>query len=400
MDMKKHLLRLLLPLKYLLLLVSYLIPRNKKIWCFGTSFVGNTKYLFIYMNEHHKDIRCIWIANKKDYNRVKDNGFEVYTRWSFKGIWYGLIGGVYVYNSYPDNINLYTSGGARFVNLYHGIALKCIDRQIKVGPMTKIYQSRGVINELRYLNFRLLPDVVLSTSPANTKQYVEAFGVDESHFIEGLYPRCVLFNEKLDLVENFIGKYEGVKALDLVRYIKRFDYTYIYMPTFRDTGDNFIIKCGFDFDRLNELMKKKNRLFIMKLHPDSTFQFKHDYSNVILIDKDIDIYPILPFTNCLITDYSSIYCDYILMRGKQTILFIPDYNDYITKSRELAYDYDEVMKGPRVSTFEELVTLLNIDNANVNIEGLDDVRHLFWDYSVTTMSDLVGAINERLKIRS
>ena len=139
MDMKKHLLRLLLPLKYLLLLVSYLIPRNKKIWCFGTSFVGNTKYLFIYMNEHHKDIRCIWIANKKDYNRVKDNGFEVYTRWSFKGIWYGLIGGVYVYNSYPDNINLYTSGGARFVNLYHGIALKCIDRQIKVGPMTKIY---------------------------------------------------------------------------------------------------------------------------------------------------------------------------------------------------------------------------------------------------------------------
>ncbi len=400
MDIKKHLLRLLLPLKYLLLLVSYLIPRNKKIWCFGTSFVGNTKYLFIYMNEHHKDIRCIWIANKKDYNRVKDNGFEVYTRWSFKGIWYGLIGGVYLYNSYPDNINLYTSGGARFVNLYHGIALKCIDRQIKVGPMTKIYQSRGVINELRYLNFRLLPDVVLSTSPANTKQYVEAFGVDESHFIEGLYPRCVLFNEKLDLVENFIGKYEGVKALDLVRYIKRFDYTYIYMPTFRDTGDNFIIKCGFDFDRLNELMKKKNRLFIMKLHPDSTFQFKHDYSNVILIDKDIDIYPILPFTNCLITDYSSIYCDYILMRGKQTILFIPDYNDYITKSRELAYDYDEVMKGPRVSTFEELVTLLNIDNPNVNIEGLDDVRHLFWDYSVTTMSDLVGAINEKLKIRS
>lgn len=400
MDIKKHLLRLLLPVKYLLLLVSYLFPRNKKIWCFGTSFVGNTKYLFIYMNEHHKDIRCIWIANKKDYNRVKDNGFEVYTRWSFKGIWFGLIGGVYVYNSYPDNINLYTSGGARFVNLYHGIALKCIDRQIKVGPMTKIYQSRGVINELRYLNFRLLPDVVLSTSPANTKQYVEAFGVDESHFIEGLYPRCVLFNEKLDLVENFIEKYEGVKALDLARYIKRFDYSYIYMPTFRDTGDNFIIKCGFDFDRLNELMMKKNRLFIMKLHPDSTFQFKHDYSNVILIDKDIDIYPLLPFTNCLITDYSSIYCDYILMRGKQTILFIPDYNDYITKSRELAYDYDEVMKGPRVSTFEELVTLLNIENPNFNIEGLDDVRHLFWDYSVTTMSDLVGAINEKLKIRS
>ncbi len=400
MDIKKHLLRLLLPFKYLLLLVSYLFPRNKKIWCFGTIFVGNTKYLFIHMNENNKEIRCIWIASKEDSRLVRSKGFEAYDRWSLKGIWYGLKGGVYVYNSYPNNVNIYTSGGAEFVNLYHGIALKCIDRQIKVGPMTKIYQSKGLINELRYLNFRLLPDVVLSTSPANTKQYVEAFGVDESHFIEGVYPRCVLFTKNLDVVENFIEKYEGVKALDLARFIKRFDYTYIYMPTFRDTGDNFIVNCGFDFDRINELMKKNNRLFIMKLHPDSTFQFKQDYSNVILIDKDIDIYPLLPFTNCLITDYSSIYCDYILMKEKQTILFIPDYSDYISRSRELFYNYDDVIKGPKVVSFDELLQLLSIKEPNVGIEGLDEVRHLFWDYKVNTIDGLVDAIIEKLNIKS
>ena len=399
MDINKHLQRLLLPFKYLLLLVSYFFPRNKKIWCFGTIFVGNTKYLFIHMNENNKEIRCIWIASKEDSHLVRSKGFEAYSRWSIKGIWYGLIGGVYVYNSYPNNVNLYTSGGAKFVNLYHGIGLKCVDRQIKIGPMTKIYQSKGLINELRYLNFRLLPDVVLSTSPANTKQYVEAFGVDESHFIEGVYPRCALFNENLEVVEKFIDKYEGTKTSDLVRFIKQFDYTYIYMPTFRDTGDNFIVNCGFDFDRINELMKLNNRLFIMKLHPDSTFQFKQNYSNVILIDKDIDIYPLLPFTNCLITDYSSIYCDYILMKGKQTILFIPDYNDYISKSRELYYNYDEVMKGPRAASFEELVKLIGVETPNNEIAGLDDVRHLFWDYRVKTMSGLVEAIKNKLHIK-
>lgn len=400
MDIKKHLLRLLLPFEYLLLLISYLFPRNKNIWCFGTIFTGNTKYLFIHMNENNKETRCIWIANKEDSRLVRSKGFEAYSRWSLKGIWYGLIGGVYVYNSYPNNVNLYTSGGAKFVNLYHGIALKCIDRQIKVGPMTKIYQSKGLFNELRYLNFRLLPDVVLSTSPANTKQYAEAFGVDESHFIEGVYPRCVLFNESLDTVEKFIEKHEGTTALDLARYIKRFDYTYIYMPTFRDTGDNFIINCGFDFDRINEVMKNNNRLFIMKLHPDSTFQFKQNYSNVISIDKDIDIYPLLPFTNCLITDYSSIYCDYVLMRDKQTMLFVPDYNDYISKSRELVYNYEDVIKGPRAVSFEELLQLLSTENPYIKIDGLDEVRHLFWNYSVTTMIDLVDAIKEKLKIRS
>ena len=131
--------RLLLPLKYLLLLISFLFPRNKKIWCFGTVFVGNAKYLFIHMNENNKEIRCIWIADNVDSKLVKTKGYEAYSRWSFKGIWYSLRGGVYVFNSYPNNVNLYTSGGAKFVNLYHGIALKCIDRQIKVGPKTRIY---------------------------------------------------------------------------------------------------------------------------------------------------------------------------------------------------------------------------------------------------------------------
>lgn len=399
MDIKKNMVRLLLPFKYALLILSYLFHRNKKIWCFGADFSGNRKYLFIHMNEYNNDIRCIWIGEKKDNNLVRSTGYEAYCRWSIKGIWYALTGGVYVYNSYPGNVNLYTSGGAKFVNLYHGIALKCIDRQIKVGPMTKIYQSRGILNEIRYLNFRLLPDVVLSTSPANTKQYVEAFGVDESHFIEGVYPRCVLFNESLDVVEHFVEKYEGKKAIEMLRHIKKFDYTYIYMPTFRDTGDNFIVNSGFDFDKINDIMKKYNRLFVMKLHPDSTFQFKRDYTNVMLIDKDIDIYSLLPFTNCLITDYSSIYCDYILMRDKQTILFIPDFNEYISKSRELYYDYGEVMKGPRAVSFGELEKLLAVENPYVNIEGLDEVRKLFWDYSVSSMDDLVDAIKEKLQIK-
>lgn len=396
MEIKTHLVRLLLPLKYGLLLISYLFPRNKRIWCFGSVFHSNPKYLFIHMSENNRDIRCIWIARKDNVDIIRSLGYEAYSRWSLKGVWFCLIGGVYVYNSYPDNVNLYTKGRAKLVNLWHGIALKCVDRQIKSGPMTKIFQSKGLINELRYLNFRLHPDVVLSTSPSVTKQYVEAFGVDEEHFIEAIYPRCVLFKEDKEVVEGFIKKYEGPKAYGLAQRIKQYDYTYIYMPTFRDNGDNFIENCGFDFDKINDVMKSNNRLFIMKLHPDSSFQFKHEYSNVILIDKNIDIYPLLPFTNCLITDYSSIYCDYILMRGKQIILFIPDYNDYITKSRELVYNYDDIMKGPRILNFQELEKILSIKIPNADIEGLDEVRNLFWNYQVSSLDELVNAIVKKL----
>lgn len=396
MEIKKQLARLLLPFKYILLLISYLFPRNKKIWCFGDLFMSNSKYLFIHMNEKEKDIRCIWISYKSDNQFIKSLGYETYRRWSVKGIWYCLIGGVYVYNSYPDNVNLYTTGRAKLVNLWHGIPLKCIDRQIKVGPMVKIFQSKGLINELRYLNFRLSPDVILSTSPEVTKQFAEAFDVDKDHFVEGLYPRCIFFYEELENVESFIKKYEDGKAIQLVQHIKQYDYTYIYMPTFRDTGDDFIANSGFDFDKINELMKENNRLFIMKLHPDSIFQFRDDYSNIVLIDKDIDIYPILPFTDCLITDFSSVYFDYLIMEGKQIILFIPDFKDYTSKNRELLYPYDTVMRGSHAKNFNEFITLLSIKDPYFEVDGIGEIRKLFWNFKYSTMDELVLAIKEKM----
>lgn len=46
--------------------VSRITPRDGNKWVFGThiaSFSGNTKYLFIKVNEEHPEIKAIWIAN-------------------------------------------------------------------------------------------------------------------------------------------------------------------------------------------------------------------------------------------------------------------------------------------------------------------------------------------------
>ena len=395
----KILRRSALPFKYLLLLVSYLIPRDKKLWCFGASFNGNAKYLYIYMVENMANLyHCVWIGEKEDVDQVRHAGLAAYRQWSLKGLYYTLRGGVYVYNSYPANVNLYTMGGAKLVNLWHGVALKCIDRQIKDGPTAKYYQAKGLFNEIRYLNFRKHADVVLSTSPLMTENFSEAFDVTEKEIVEGIYPRCDLFTKSEEEIKTFITRYEGNLTQRLVRSIQQFDYTYIYLPTWRDTGDDFISECGFDFDAINEVMKRHNRLFLLKMHPDSRLKFDVDYSNVRIMDKEVDIYPILPLTDCLITDFSSIYFDYILMEDKQIILFIPDYEDYINKSRALKYPYDDVMKGMKALNFEQLLTLLVNKNkmSSVTSKELDEIRERFWLPKYKNMETLVDGIKMQL----
>lgn len=380
----------------ILLALSFLFPRNKNIWCFGSDFAGNTKYLSIYMKEIHSSIRIIWILNGKDVNRIKSLGFEAYDRWSLKGVWYCLIAGAYFYNSYPYNVNLYTIGRTKKVNLWHGVGLKKMDRQIKTGPLATFYQSKGIINELRYLGFRLKPDIMLSTSPFQTRHFIEAIETTEDHFIESVYPRCELFQKKESELLNYIKKYETKDTYSFVEKLRTYSYVYIYMPTFRDSGDDFIKSSGFDFDLVNDSLFEHNRLLILKMHPDSKLEFHKEYSNIVIVPKDIDIYPVLPFTNCLITDYSSIYFDYILMRDKHIILFIPDYDEYISKSRDLAHPYDKYTKGLIAKTFKELFVLFNKETEDIEMPNLDSIRNTIWEPKYINLDQLVNVLRERI----
>ena len=395
--MRTILRRITLPIKYLLLAFSFLLPRKKNIWCFGATFGGNAKYLFIYLRELAKDEhRCIWISEGQEVDRLKSLGFETYERWSLKGIWFCLIAGAYFFNSYPANVNLYTIGRTKRVNLWHGVGLKKFDRQIKTGPLAKLYQSTGIVNELRYLNFRLKPDIMLSTSPLQTQHFIEAVGLPESHIIEGVYPRCEIFNKNKNDIISFIRVFEPLDTINLVTRIKQFSYVYIYMPTFRDSGDDFIKDCGFDFDMVNDVLEKNNRFLILKMHPDSNLDIHKEYSNIMIMSKNVDIYPVLPFTHCLITDFSSIYYDYILMKDKHIILFIPDYENFINNSRDLEFPYDEYAKGITAKCFTELIALFDMDISKYNMPDLDVIRNTFWAPKHNNMAQLLNAIDQKL----
>ena len=100
-------------------------------------------------------------------------------------------------------------------------------------------------------------------------------------------------------------------------------------------------------------------------------------SNIILADSKMDIYPVLPYTHVLITDYSSILYDWLLMEGKDVILYLYDYEEYV-KERDFYYPFDENVTGCRVESFEELCKVIDSGQYRLDPKERDRMIELFW----------------------
>ena len=154
-----------------------------------------------------------------------------------------------------------------------------------------------------------------------------------------------------------------------------------------------------DFEKLNEELLKINGLFIIKPHAAMRTIIKKagNYSNIISIIPETDIYPILPFTDVLITDYSSIYYDYLLMDGKGCILYDFDYDQYVKKEYKFICDYKEYTPGPHVRSFEELLQILST-NKPFDIKRREWILEKFWgNYEAKDLRSLYEAIVNKKK---
>ena len=73
----------------------------------------------------------------------------------------------------------------------------------------------------------------------------------------------------------------------------------------------------------------------------------NDFDNLYTFVKDMDI---------LMTDFSSIYIDYLLM--KRPVILAPfDYEEYITGERPLYFDYND-LEGARANNWDEVLHIL------------------------------------------
>jgi len=95
-------------------------------------------------------------------------------------------------------------------------------------------------------------------------------------------------------------------------------------------------------------------LLVFKFHPLMAKYCKlNDIESIIQYDPGADVYPVLPLCDCLISDYSSIYFDYLFV--DRPIIFFPyDYDQYTADDRRLLFNYDEMTPGKKCYNQTEL----------------------------------------------
>ncbi len=297
--------------------LSRLSKRSPELVVFGVhtrSFSGNVKALFLANDTRHTKV---FISHNSDLVKsLRIEGSAAHSKCSIKGIYYSLRAGTYIYSGYPSDINFWLSGGAKYINVWHGTPIKKIERDISTGYYSKRNRYRSVYRIVApYLLVK--PDVFLASSPYEEKCFSSAFGIKSDSFVRAFPPR-------LEALVNIDGRQSGATNI-------------LYVPTWRD-DHSFHFENYVDAHCFNAFLKDNGIKFYVKLHPsDKGFEIGAGLSHIITLDKNEDVYVFLREADVLVSDYSSMVFEGLYL-SKPVVLFCPDYESYSKRSREFYID--------------------------------------------------------------
>ena len=351
---------LYLPFLSLIYLIISLVPKKKKIWIFGgwfgKKYSDNSKYLFEYISVNHKDIRTIWITHKKQIRElIRKKGFEAYLSYEIKGIFYSIRANSAIICQTKQDIGAILLGGKKVVQLWHAIPLKKIMYDHE-------YDNKIYTNFFRVVKKYLFPfqyekyNMSIASSIEVQSRMMSAYKLKRSQVKITGYPRndIILADSKCNPYPLILSKNKNIK-----RYV-------LFAPTFRkDETEMLKIFNGLNYFKLNQIMVNYDCMYLIKLHYAAKklvpiLSDEKTFSNITFItDSEAkDINYLLPHIDILITDYSGIYMDYLLL--DRPIIFAPfDIDNYVASDRELYEDYYIATScGQIVENWDELVIVL------------------------------------------
>lgn len=335
-------------IKDLLKKIGYKLPikifmRNTILLESNPSYADNTKFVFdeIIRRGLNKKYKIVWVVDdKEEFNDIEIPNVKFISRNN------GILEKIrFLFAKYIIDCNqfiLKRNKNQFRIHLTHGQPLKIA---------TEYFSAVGEF------------DYMTTTSEYFKKIFEEDFKVEKDKIAITGFPRTDAF-------------FYNEKPVEIFKEIKR-EKTILWMPTYRNHkygGNNptYNMNINFKFgvpcinnleelNRVNDLLKKNNILLVLKLHPaeDASKIDKLELSNIKMFDNNVfkenhtNIYNVLPLIDALITDYSSVYHDY-LFSDKPIGLAISDLEEYTKHVKLITDDYKSVIKGEYIENFEDL----------------------------------------------
>ncbi|MHA6165712.1 CDP-glycerol glycerophosphotransferase family protein [Bacillus mojavensis] len=293
-------------------------------------------------SEEYKNFTHVWALNDQDnpyaqkYNGLKNVRFvkvhsEEYIKYLTKA--------KYLINNVTFPTYFQKKDEQIYINTWHGTPLKTLGKDME-GP---IGQHKNIQR-----NF-LHSDYILSPNKFTSEKLID------SHDLEGLYNGEIIEEgyPRMDLTFN-ADKEELRKTLENIIELDPHKKIILYAPTWRgEVGSvsNINEELFKHISALNEKIPDDYQL-ILKVHTLLFKYIKHDEQLMNKCIPDfIDTNELLSLVDILITDYSSIFFDY-MATNKPILYFMYDKDQYL-KKRGMYLDVN-TLAGPICKTTDEL----------------------------------------------
>lgn len=362
--------------------VALLVPRRKdRIAVIGRDdgrFVDNCKYFLLQGAPLlAPDARTVFVTERRETaEALRERGYEALVYPGRAAAWYLLRAGTTVVdsNEWWFRMRRFLLLGSRLVQLWHGVGFKRIEND-KWRNEAKGWLTSRLLLRLRLLK-RVLTgrhvryDLVATTSAFYRDQVFEP-AFTASHFPVTGYPRNAFGALPGDAgalawwnVDRAIAQLAPGWAREGRRIV-------LVAPTFRDSR---VTPMGLEpatIAMLDDFCARQRVEFVFKFHPHERGAARVHGRHLHLCAPDSDLYPLMPMASALVTDYSSIYMDFLLL-DKPVLFLVPDLDDYLSRDRQFQFDYDAMTPGPRVGDWNGLVEALQ---AQWHHDGFTAERH-------------------------
>lgn len=324
-----------------------IIPKSRNNIAFISrpDFSDNPKIMFDYI-KHITTRKTFWICYDKNTHLLLSNKLQIksYYLFSIKGI-FKYLRTKYIFTSSSSlwQIKAYSQ---KQYELWHGMPLKTV---LCMGEKhAKPQRYAGSVTK-RFATSTLTKAILSACFDFNAMK-IEVTGQPRTDSI---------FSKVLNL-KSLCGDLSGFKKI--VLYMPTYRQGYLDKNEGRTLSLNIFGLESFNFEKFNEFLKANDILFLWKLHPYEESFFINQYpvqsnfiniSHKLLINRGLDIHEILNEIDILITDYSSIYIDFLLTDKK--IIFLPtDIKTFENKRGFILEPYDYWTPGPKLFTQIEL----------------------------------------------
>ena len=341
----------------------------------GNWYGDNAKYIFKYVSQSDRKFKFIWLTKDVNvYKNLKDQGLPVCYIHSLKGMFYQFTAkvGLYTDSLYDLFISPYfASRKIKLIALRHGRSVKRVRfARLNHKMSKKEYRERMI--ETKLISY------ASSTSSFISEIQEECLKIGKvKHQITG-YPRNDLMLEKAN---DIIGKklLFGDKKIVL------------YAPTWRHGRGvtSFFPFSSFDLKILNNKLKTLNIVLLLRPHVTELIASKKlrddlnyfsSYSNIEIAShkKYPDVNNLIPYVDMLLSDYSALYHDYLLL--DRPIGLIPYDYDSFNLSNGFLYPYMDLMPGKNISTFNDFIDFFDeLVNPELNSEKRKKLRDIIFE---------------------